>query len=94
MTKIMNLSQSKAKIFITTPKDINALLKNFISNAVIAAKADAGIVHTDSIKKQEPLKNNIHNVEKGLGVPQAAGFPLYLASFHYARMPLQSLTHT
>lgn len=45
---------------ITHLRDISYLRRNFISNAVIAARADAAIVRMDSIKKQERLrrKNN------------------------------------
>lgn len=49
---------------ITLPKDMSYLLKNFISNEGIAAKADAVIVLTDLIKKREQLrKKSNDNIE-------------------------------
>jgi hypothetical protein len=75
----MKINQSKAKISITRPKDTSALPKNTTSNAAIAAEAVAGTAPTDSIKKQEPLKNN-------------QGVSLRVALFAVHGTLLQSLT--
>jgi hypothetical protein len=56
----MKKKESKARIFISPPKAINASPKNTILIVAIVVKMDAGIVLMDLTRKQEDLKKTTH----------------------------------